>query len=165
MYWDNINVSSSRIGRGGTTASGALGDIPQEIINQKYETTDIYEDINEVDQYHRGMLKYEGPDTPNFEEEDIRRDNQSEARLNVHHHGSRSEYKPYHPRNFTGLTENDPVEQHWILICANYMINLASVVAMLNTTMMVMIQFQNLEEMNKWKFVIAEMDSTGVKIE
>lgn len=102
------DASENRIGRGGTTASGAFGDVPQQLIDKKYEQTDIYEDVNELDTYHRGMLMHQGPDPALFEEEQVRRDNHSESRLNIRHHGSRSQFKPYHPEIFTELTERDP---------------------------------------------------------
>lgn len=107
-YFDNIDVSENRQARGGWSANAAFGDIPQDVINTKYEQTDLFEDPNELHNYHRGMLKYTGPDPENYEDEGVRRDNHSEERLNLRHGGARSEFKPYHPDAFFGFTEADP---------------------------------------------------------
>lgn len=107
-YFDNLDVTENRIGRGGRAASGAFGDVPQEVIDYKYEVTDLYENEEEVDLFHRSMLTFGGPDPQNFEHEQTRYDNHSEERLNVRYQGARSEFKPYHPEIFTGFTERDP---------------------------------------------------------
>lgn len=106
--WDNLDVSYNRIGRGGTAASGAFGDIPQQFIDKKYEQTKILEDPYETDNFNRSMLTYNGPDPELFEEEARRFDNHSAEQLSVRYSGARSELKPYHPDLFLGFTEADP---------------------------------------------------------
>lgn len=103
-----MDVSENRIGRGGTSASGEFGDIPQEMVDRRYEATAIIEDQYELNAYHRDMLKHQGPDPALFEEEQTRRDNNSTTRLNIRHAGSRSTINPYHPEAFLELTDRDP---------------------------------------------------------
>lgn len=105
--YDNIDSSESRIGRGGTHASGQFGDVPQYLVNRKYERTDLVEDPYETSSYQRGMLMHMGPDPQLFEHEQTRRDNHSEEKLNVRYHGARSEFMPLHPEIFLGFTEAD----------------------------------------------------------
>lgn len=45
--------------------SRVIGEIPQHIIDRKYETTEIYEDIDQVDNFYRNVLRDDGPDPIN----------------------------------------------------------------------------------------------------
>ena len=105
---NNFDVSENRIGRGGTMASGEFGDMPQSLLNKKYEQTRIYEDPYETETYFRQMLTYTGPDPTSFEEEEARRNTFSEDKLKLRYHGGRSEFEPRHPEAFFEMTEHDP---------------------------------------------------------
>ena len=109
LFVSNIDVTESRYGRGGYSAThGSGGDIPQYLLDRKTEKTKINEDPEELYNYQRAMLSYTGPDAPTFEEEETRRDNHSTERLNVRYNGGRSEFEPNHSEAFLGFTEPDP---------------------------------------------------------
>jgi hypothetical protein len=107
-YWNNLHVTENRIGRGGTAASAQGGDIPQRLVNAKFEKTNFREDPYEVDTFHRNMLIYKGPDPELFEYEQKRENTMSKSKLNLLHTGARSEFVPHHPDLFLGFTEPDP---------------------------------------------------------
>lgn len=109
MDLNNFNTEENRVGRGGRFGMGG-GGLPQRIINEKYETTNVLEDAQEVDYFNRTALKdYDVlPNERVFEDENTRYDNHSTERLNLRHHGARSEFTPNHPDLFLGFTDKDP---------------------------------------------------------
>ncbi len=88
-------------------ANNGYGPTANNALARKFDVTPMYENASQLNNYQRNMLMHQGPDPILFEEE-AKRDNQSESRLNIRHHGSRSKFVPYHPEIFTELTERDP---------------------------------------------------------
>lgn len=103
-----VDIPESRIGRGGLHASNAYGDMPDYMLIDKFASTDLIEDNDELRNYHRDMLMYSGPDPITREEEAPRRDLQSTQRLNLRTSGARSDAMPFMPDLFLGMTEKDP---------------------------------------------------------
>jgi hypothetical protein len=88
--------------------SGNYGLIPNSVIKDKYEITNIHHDPEDVNEYFRNILKDERPDKPFFESDQIRYDNHSAERLSLRHNGHRTGEVPYHPDMFLELTEREP---------------------------------------------------------
>lgn len=62
-YW-NTRAEDSRSGiKGGLSASAEHGSIPAHFITDKFKTTDLHEDPEELDTYMRNMLTYYGRST------------------------------------------------------------------------------------------------------
>lgn len=101
----NGDIRETRLGRGETSF---VNNIPRATTDQRYEETDIHEDPDELDTYHRNMLMYQGPDPELFESDAPRRNTHSTEIMNIRHHGARSELVPHHPEIFLEHTDKDP---------------------------------------------------------
>lgn len=115
--------------------SRVIGEIPQHIIDRKYETTEIYEDVDQVDNFYRKVLRDDGPDPVNtfaygnkrnnggYDEDEIAfakkqgidlpattasRGALRANILNVRENGKRSTLEPRHSEAFFELTGADP---------------------------------------------------------
>lgn len=87
------------------------GSIIEDIIDKKYEKTDIYEDPDTLYYYQRNVLRDTGPDNRNTFAEDEPRQGGLGYRsgvINVRENGKRSLVDPKHTEIFTELTGKDP---------------------------------------------------------
>ncbi len=75
--------------------SGSL--MPESFYLKKMETTCIYEDPDQLENFYRQSLKDISPDKPFFESDQPRYNNFSQDRLNLRHYGKRVETLPYLP--------------------------------------------------------------------
>jgi hypothetical protein len=92
----------------GTSVVGTYGIIPDSILKQKFEKTNIQEDDYQVHDYLREQMKDFDCDKPFFESDQIRYDNHSEERLSLRHEAHRTGEVPDAPDLFLELTERDP---------------------------------------------------------
>ena len=87
-----------------------IGSLPDEYLKNKYAVTkDYYYDPNCVENFQKEAIKYNGCETPIFEEEFIRTSTtHRQDRLSMMEHGSRYSHTPYHPGLFLGdLTKDE----------------------------------------------------------
>ena len=112
-----------------------IGEIPQSIIDKKYEKTDIYEDDDQLNNYYRNVLRDDGPDPVDTFAYGSKRSNAGYSQeeidlaakmgvslpkttassgvmrstiLNIRATGQRSTIQPRHSEAFLELTGKDP---------------------------------------------------------
>ncbi|MGL5934500.1 MAG: hypothetical protein ACRCZI_02635 [Cetobacterium sp.] len=95
---------------GKSSIVGSGSHMPVSAYLAKMEQTCIFEDPNLLRNYMRSTLKDVRPDKPLFESDEIRRNNFSEDRLNLRHHGKRVAATPDLPDgtflDFDGLSRD-----------------------------------------------------------
>lgn len=86
------------------------GDLPSSILMAKYEETDIGPDEDVYDNYARGVLVDQRPDSIMTAADEPRgRVNASSGRLQLQYYGHRGNAEPpSHPEMFLGFTDQDP---------------------------------------------------------
>lgn len=100
-------------------ASGSYGGIPTSEYLRKIETTNFYEDPNQLDSYYRQTLTDWKPDEPFLASDEARSSDDrgggfgSAERLNLRHGGARTLEDPYLPDgtfldHIGGMTDRDP---------------------------------------------------------
>jgi len=96
-----------------------LGDMGYEMFPEKYESTDIWEDPNQIHDDHRDTLKDFSPDNSRlFAHEEPRRRTYARDRLNLQDGGARTTTDPWANAEYdTSFHDKDPrgwaVEQPW----------------------------------------------------
>ncbi len=86
------------------------GDVPSDLLTSKFEETDIGPDEDDYDNYARGILVDQRPDTLMTAADEPRgRVNASAGRLQLQYYGHRGNAEPpAHPEMFLGFTDPDP---------------------------------------------------------
>jgi len=83
---------------GKSSIVGSGSNMSEAMYLKKMESTCIFEDKDLVENYMRSTIKTWGiPDRPSLESDQPRRNNFSEDRLNLRHHGKRVSTEPYLP--------------------------------------------------------------------
>ena len=93
-----------------TFAAGKYGTIPNSVIRQKYEVTNLLLDNphEQLNSHFRSVLKDNTPDPNSIEDGDQRRDFQSQQQLYLRDGGNRYENTPYAPDLFLEDTSHEP---------------------------------------------------------
>lgn len=95
------------------TQVGRYGEIPLSKLLAKWSRTNMYEDKDQVDNYHRNLLKDRGPDSTVLAS-DLPRGGSgrggyfSRYKINLRTYGRPSPIEAEHSEIFLGLTERDP---------------------------------------------------------
>ena len=76
---------------------GQYGTIPEDLYLRKIETTQMFEDADQVETYQRHLLKDRRPDPYLFESDAPRVCSESRALLNLRYGGARCNIEPYLP--------------------------------------------------------------------
>lgn len=93
-----------------TFSTGKYGTIPDSVIRQKYEVTNLTLDNphDQLNHHFRSVLKDNRPDPNSIEGGDNRRDFQSQQQLYLRDGGNRYENTPYAPDLFLEDTSHEP---------------------------------------------------------
>lgn len=89
-------------------SQSGYGDINPYQFPGKWESTNLYEDPNQVENFYRNTLKDFSPDVPAQSSDAPRRDYLNNARLTLRHTGTMSGLDPENPDLFLGFTDRDP---------------------------------------------------------
>jgi len=92
----------------GTSINGQFGIIPDHVLKQKFEVTNIGEDIYATDNFMRDIMTDFDCDAPYFESDQPRRDTHAEEFLSLRHNAHRTGEIPDAPDLFLELTEREP---------------------------------------------------------
>jgi len=96
-----------------TSMIGRYGEMPSSELYRKFEKTNIYEDVDQINNYHRSLLRDRGPDSVVLSS-DLPRGGYgrggylSRYKINMRTYGRPSPLEAEHSEIFLELTERDP---------------------------------------------------------